>query len=149
MAPSRVDRNKVQTDTSQEGIGKGSNFQAPIAQVDNGNHFDVDKSNVSDKVDEYNTYKDCVDEEIDQADTSHEGICKRRNFQASPAQVDNINHFDIAELNVLDKVDKSNTSKDHVGEDTYYLDTMHRTVSTFLSQSAVDYEKNKPRALFL
>jgi hypothetical protein len=35
-----------------------------------------------------------------------------------------------------------------VGEDTYYLDTMHRTVSTFPSQSVVDYEKNEPRALF-
>jgi hypothetical protein len=30
-----------------------------------------------------------------------------------------------------------------VGKDTYYLDTMCRTVSIFPSQSAVDYEKNQ------
>jgi hypothetical protein len=50
-------------------IGKGNNFQAPITQVDNVNPVAIDKPNVSDKVDEYNIYKDCVDEEIDQADT--------------------------------------------------------------------------------
>jgi hypothetical protein len=33
MAPSRVNPNKVQTNTSQEGIEKSNNFQAPITQV--------------------------------------------------------------------------------------------------------------------
>ncbi len=93
MAPSRVNPNKAQANTSHEGIGKSNNFQAPIAQVDN------DK-----------------------------------------------NGFDVSESNVLDNVDKSNTSKDHVGEDIYYLDTICRAVSTFPSQAAVDYERNKPRA---
>jgi hypothetical protein len=74
MALSRVNQNNVQADTSQEGIGKGNNFQTPVAQVDNVNLFDNDELNIPDKVDEYNTYKDCVIEEIDQADTPHEGI---------------------------------------------------------------------------
>jgi hypothetical protein len=91
MAPSRVNPNKVQANTSQEGIRKSKKFQAPIAQVDND--------------------KNC---------------------------------FDVAESNV------SNTSNDHVGNNTFYLDTMRRTgVSTLPSQAAVDYVRNKPRALFL
>jgi hypothetical protein len=110
MALSRVNQTKIQANTSQKGIGKSNNFQAPIAQVDR-NCFDINELNVSDKVDEYNTYKDHVGGEIDQADTSHEGICKGRNFQASATQVDNVNCFDIAESNNLDIVDKSNTSK--------------------------------------
>jgi hypothetical protein len=74
MAPSRVNPNKVQANTSQEGNRKNNNFQAPIAQVDN------DK-----------------------------------------------NHFDVAELNV------SYTSNNHVGEDTFHINTMRRSVSTFPS----------------
>ena len=112
------------------------------------NHFDIAESNVSDKVDESNTYKDCVDEEIDEVDTSCEGTQKDKNVQASAAQVVNGNCFDIAKLNILDKVDKSNSTKDRAREDTYYLDTMRRTVSNFSSQSAVDYEKHEPSALF-
>ncbi len=50
-------------------IGKGNNFQAPVTQVDNVNRVAIDEPNVSDKVDEYNIYKACVDEEIDRADT--------------------------------------------------------------------------------
>ena len=96
MALSRVNQTKIQANTSQKGIGKSNNFQAPIAHIDND--------------------KNCVD---------------------------------IAESNDLDNVDKSNTSQDHVGEDTYYLDTMLRAVTTFPSKSTVDYERNKPRALFL
>jgi hypothetical protein len=34
-------------------------------------------------------------------------------------------------------------------EDTYYLDRAQRTVSTFPTQAAVDYERNEPRALLL
>jgi hypothetical protein len=59
MALSRVNQTKIQANTSQKGIGKSNNFQAPIAQVDNMNRFDIDESNDSDKVDKYNTYKDC------------------------------------------------------------------------------------------
>ncbi len=70
-------------------------------------------------------------EEIDQVDTSHKEILKCKQIQALATQVDNVNCCDIAELNVLDKVDKSNTSKDCVAEDTYYLDKMRRTASTF------------------
>ncbi len=94
--------------------------------------FDIAESNVSDKVNKSKICKDCVDEKIDQADTSYEGIWKGKNFQASATQVDNVNCFEIAELNVLDKVDKSNTSKDCLGEDIYYFDTMCITVSTNL-----------------
>jgi hypothetical protein len=90
MVPSRVNPNKVQANTSQEGIRESNIFQAPIAQVDND--------------------KNC---------------------------------FDIAQSNV------SNTSNNHVGEGTFYLDAMRRTVSTFPSQAAVDYVRNKTRALFL
>jgi hypothetical protein len=80
-----------------------------------------------------------VAEEIDQADTSHKGVQKGEKIQAPATEIDNVNCFDIAESNVLDKIDKSNTSKDRVAEDSYYLDTMHRTVSTaFASQLAVD-----------
>jgi hypothetical protein len=85
-----------------------------------------------------------------QANTFQEGIEKSNNFQAPIAQIDNDkNRFDVAELNVLDKVEKLNTSNNHVGEDTFYLDAMCRTVSTFPSQAAVDYGINKPRPLLL
>ncbi len=41
------------------------------------------------------------------------------------------------------------TSNNHLGKDTFYLDTMRRTVSTFPSQATVDNVRNKPRILLL
>jgi hypothetical protein len=64
MAPSRVDPNKVQANTSQEGIGKSNYFQAPIAQVDNDkNCFDVAESNISHNVEKLNTSNNHVGED--------------------------------------------------------------------------------------
>jgi hypothetical protein len=64
MAPSKVHRNKVQVDTSQEGCLEGNNFQVPDAQVNNFDRFDIVELNDSDKIDNSNTSEDNVAEEI-------------------------------------------------------------------------------------
>ena len=47
------------------------------------------------------------------------------------------------------KLNVWNTSNNQVGEDTFYLDRMRRTVSNFPSQATVDNVRKQPLLLFL